>query len=139
MEVWNAECLLDNDIAIQNNLHDLQFDLPRSLKVKGNGAIGKPTYDFLLENNGKYMNILRDIAIQNMQDLEFDLSKSLKVEVNGAIRKCQSKMNDSSNMKSGTVWALGRFDDPAKLQKRLSDRFRENLLTEYDRRTRDNK
>ena len=69
-----------------------------------------------------------------MQDLQFDLSKSLKVEVNGAIRKRQLKMNDSSNMKSGTVWALGRFDDPAKLQKRLSDRFRENLLPEYDRR-----
>ena len=54
------------------------------------GAIRKPTYDFLLMNNSKYMpicGILGDIATQNMHDLEFDLSGSQKVKVNGANRK----------------------------------------------------
>ena len=71
-------------------MHDLDFDLSRSLTVKLDGAIRKPTYDFLLMNNSKYMpicNVLRDIATQNMHDLEFDLLRSVKVEVNGAIRK----------------------------------------------------
>ncbi len=34
---------------------ELEFDLSRSLKVKSNGAIGLPTYDFLLMSNSKYM------------------------------------------------------------------------------------
>ena len=71
-------------------MHDLVLDLSRSLKVEVNGAIRKPTYDFLLVNNSKCMSIcsiLRDTATQNMHDLEFDLSRSLKVEVNGTIRK----------------------------------------------------
>ena len=58
--------------------------------AKVDGAIRKPTYDFLLMNNSKYMpicSILGDIATQNMHDLEFDFSRSLKVEVDGAIRK----------------------------------------------------
>ena len=68
-------CSILRDIASQN-MHDLEFDLSRSLKVKGNGAIKKSTYDFLLVNNSKYMpiySILRDIVTQNMHDLEFDL------------------------------------------------------------------
>ena len=71
-------------------MHDLEFDLSRSLKVKGDDAIIKPTYDFLLVNNSEYMAIcstLQDIDTQNMQDLELDLSGSLTVEGNGAIRK----------------------------------------------------
>ena len=71
-------------------MHNLWFDPSRSLKVKVEGAIRKPTYDFLLMNYSKYMpicSILPDIATQNMHDLEFDLSRSLKDEVNDAIRK----------------------------------------------------
>ena len=57
-------------------MHDLEFDILRSLKVKVDGGIRKPTYDFLLVNDGKYMlicSILRDKATQNMRDLQFDL------------------------------------------------------------------
>ena len=71
-------------------MHDLEFVLSWSLKVKVIGAIRKPTYDFLLMNNSKYMpiySILWDIVIQNLHDFEFDLSRPLKVEVDGAIRK----------------------------------------------------
>ena len=71
-------------------MQDLEFEIWRSLKVKVDGAVKKPTYDYLLENNSKYMpicSILRVIATQNMHDLEFDLSRSLKVKVNGAIKK----------------------------------------------------
>ncbi len=35
---------------------DLEFDLPRSLKVKSNGAVGLPIYDFLLVSNSNYMS-----------------------------------------------------------------------------------
>ena len=76
-------------IVIQN-MHELEFDLSRSLKDEVNGAIRKPMYDILLENNSKCMpilSILWDIAIQTMSDFEFDLSRSPKVEGNGAIRK----------------------------------------------------
>ena len=53
-----------------------------SLTFQVNVVIRKPTYDFILVNNSKYMticSILCDMAIENMRDLEFDLSKSLKV------------------------------------------------------------
>ena len=76
-------------MAIQN-MPDLEFDLSRSLMVKVDGAIRKPTYDFLLLNNSKDMSIcsiLRDIVTQKMHDLEFDLSRSLRSKVDGAIRK----------------------------------------------------
>ena len=33
------------------NLGDLEFDFSRSLKVKSNGAVGLPMYDFLLVSN----------------------------------------------------------------------------------------
>ena len=59
-------------------MQELEFDVSRSLKVKVDGAIGKPTYDFLLVNNSNYMpiiSILRDITTQNMHDFEFDLSR----------------------------------------------------------------
>ena len=71
-------------------MHDLEFDLSRSLKVKVYGVIRMLTYDFLLVNNSKYMHIssiLQHIAIQNMHNLAFDLSRSMKVKVDGAIRK----------------------------------------------------
>ena len=61
-------------------MHDLEVDLSRSLKVKVIGATKKPTYDFLLVNNSKYMpicNILGDTATQIIHDLEFDLPRSL--------------------------------------------------------------
>ena len=73
-------CSILRDIAIQN-MHDLEFDLSRSLKVKV-GVIRKPTNEFLLVNNSKYVpicSILKDIAAQNMHDLQFDLSRSLIV------------------------------------------------------------
>ena len=35
-------------------MHDFEFDLSRSLKIKYYGAIRKPTYDFLFVNNSKY-------------------------------------------------------------------------------------
>ena len=38
-------------------MHDLEFDLPRSLKVEDKGAIRKPRYDFLLVNNYYYILI----------------------------------------------------------------------------------
>ena len=64
--------------------------LTSTFTVKVDGAIRKPTYDFLLINYGKYIpicSIVCDIAIQNMHDLEFDLSRSLKDNVDGVIRK----------------------------------------------------
>ena len=82
-------CSILGDIATQN-MHDVEFDISRSLKVKEDGAIRKPTYDFLSVNNSKYVpicSILRDIATENRHELEFDLSKSLKVEVNVASTK----------------------------------------------------
>ena len=57
-------------------MHDLEFDLSRSLRVEVIGAIRKSRYDLPLVNNSKYMPvccILQDIATQNMLDLEFDL------------------------------------------------------------------
>ena len=73
-------------------MHDLEFDFSSSLKVKVDGAIRKPTYDFLLVKNSKYMctcicSILGDIATQNMHDLEFDLPRSPKVKIYGVIIK----------------------------------------------------
>ena len=35
---------------------DLEFDLSRSLKVKYNGAVRPPIYDFLLVSNGNCMS-----------------------------------------------------------------------------------
>ncbi len=35
---------------------DLEFDLSRSLKVKSNGAVRFPIYDFLLVSNSNYMS-----------------------------------------------------------------------------------
>ncbi len=39
------------DITLQN-MYDLEFDL----KVKSNGAVGLPIYDFLLVSNSNYMS-----------------------------------------------------------------------------------
>ena len=69
-------CSILQDIATQN-MHDLEFDVSRTLKFKVIGATRKLTYGFLLINNSKYMPIdstLGDIATQNMYDLEVDLS-----------------------------------------------------------------
>ena len=35
---------------------DLEFDLSKSLKVKSNGAVRLPIYDFLLVSNSNYMS-----------------------------------------------------------------------------------
>ncbi len=35
---------------------DFEFDLSRSLKVKSNGVVGLPIYDFLLASNSNYMS-----------------------------------------------------------------------------------
>ena len=70
-------------------MQEIEFDFSKSLKVKVDGVIRNPTYDFLFVNNSKYVHIcsiLQDIATQNMHDVEFDLSRSLKVEVNEANR-----------------------------------------------------
>ncbi len=44
------------DISLRN-VSDLDFDLSRSLKVKYNGAVGLPIYDFLLGYNSNCMSI----------------------------------------------------------------------------------
>ena len=48
---YMCTCSILRNIAIQD-MFNLEFDLP--LKLKVNGAIGKPTYD-LSVNNSKYM------------------------------------------------------------------------------------
>ena len=68
-------CSILGDIATQY-MHDLEFELSRSLKVKIEGPIRKSTYDFLIVNNCNYMpicSIFRDIVTNNMHDLEFDI------------------------------------------------------------------
>ncbi len=50
------------DIRLQN-MCDLEFDLSRSLKVKSNGAVGLPTYDFLLVSNSNYMSISQRLGV----------------------------------------------------------------------------
>ena len=57
-------------------MHDLKFDLSRSLKDKVNGNIRKPTYDIVLMNSIKYIRlsaIFYEIVIQYMHDLGFDI------------------------------------------------------------------
>ena len=81
-------CCILQDIA-NENMQDLEFDVSRSLKVKVDGTVWKPTYYFLLVKS-KYLpicSILWDKATQNMHDLEFDLLRSLKVKVDGTISK----------------------------------------------------
>ena len=53
-------------------MHDLDFDLSRSLKVKANGAISKSMYDFLFNFNGNHGPICKRFqvtALRNMRDL----------------------------------------------------------------------
>ncbi len=55
--------------ATTQNLSDLDLDLSRSLKVKCEGAIGRPIYGFLLmfnNNIGPNSAPFRDIRIQNL-------------------------------------------------------------------------
>ena len=66
---------------------DFEFDFSRSSKVKGDGDIGLPFYDFLLMfNRNIWPNsaLLWDTSLRNLSDLEFDLSRSPKVKSNGA-------------------------------------------------------
>ena len=58
------------------------FYLSKSLKVKGNAEIRKPTY-----GKYEYPFYFLVLAIPNIHDIEFDLSRSLKVKVNGATIK----------------------------------------------------
>ena len=41
----------------------LEFDLSRSLKVKSNGEVGLPKYDFLLVSNSNYMSKARHLGV----------------------------------------------------------------------------
>ena len=45
------------------NLSGLEFDLSVSLKVRSNGAIGFPIYDFLLVYNSNHMSIPHHLAV----------------------------------------------------------------------------
>ncbi len=70
-----------------HNLGDLEFDLSRSLKIKCDGAIGLPTYGFLLMvNSNIWPNSapLRGVRLRNLSDLDFDLFKVTQ----GQILKC---------------------------------------------------
>ncbi len=48
--------LRDISLVSLQNPSDLDFDLSRSLKVKSNGSVGLPIYDFLLVSNSNYMS-----------------------------------------------------------------------------------
>ena len=67
-------------------MHDLEFDLSKSLKVKGKGANGKLTCDIKCISNIRLSAVFYEIVIDNMHDLQFDLSRSLKVEANDGIK-----------------------------------------------------
>ena len=75
------------DIMLQN-LCDLESDISKSLKLKGDNVIGLSLYAFLLMFN---RNIrpnsppLQDIRLRNLSDLEFDLARSLKVKCDDII------------------------------------------------------
>ncbi len=59
------------DISLRN-LCDLDFDLPRSLKVKCDGAIGLPMYDILLMFNSNMRPNsapLQDVRLRNVVEL----------------------------------------------------------------------
>ncbi len=65
------------------NLSDIGFDLSKSLKMKSIGAVGLPTYGFLLMLNSSMCYnsaLLRDIRLQILSDLEFDLLRLFKVK-----------------------------------------------------------
>ena len=44
-------------------MNDLEFDLSESLKVKSNGAVGLPIYDFLLVSNSNHMSISHRLGV----------------------------------------------------------------------------
>ncbi len=50
------------DISLQN-VSNLVFDLSRSLKVKSNGAVGLPIYDFPLVSNSNYMSNSHHVGV----------------------------------------------------------------------------
>ena len=50
------------DIRLQN-MGDLDFNLSRSPKVKSNGAVGFPIYDFLLVSNSNQMSISHRLGV----------------------------------------------------------------------------
>ncbi len=55
------------DISLQN-LGDLDFDLSRSLKVRSNGAVGLPIYDFLLMSNSNYVSNWHRLGVRATQN-----------------------------------------------------------------------
>ncbi len=60
---------------------DLNFDLYRSIKVKSDGVIGLPIYDFLLKvysNIGPNLAPLRDISLSNLSDLDLTFQGHLR-------------------------------------------------------------
>ncbi len=72
-------------VSILDHIRHLNFDFSRSLKVKCDGGIGLPIYDFpLMFNYNIWPNsvALRDISLWNLSDLDIDLSRSFKVKCN---------------------------------------------------------
>ncbi len=66
------------------NLSDLDYNLPKSLKVKCDTVFELPIYGFLLMVNSKtWPNSapLQDIDLRNLSDLASDLSRSLTSNV----------------------------------------------------------
>ncbi len=71
-------------VSILEHFQHLYFDLSTSLKVKCDGGIRLPIYDFLLLFNRNIWHNstpLRDISLQNLSDLDTDLSSALKVNM----------------------------------------------------------
>ena len=52
-------------------MSDVEFDLSSSLKVKSNGAVGLPMYDFLLLSNSNGMCISHRLGVIATQKLIF--------------------------------------------------------------------
>ena len=71
-------CSISQDIATQY-MHDLEFDLSKSLKVEVHGAIKRPTYDFLLVNNYNYMLICIGYKRLNFPPIRPHYMKNFKV------------------------------------------------------------
>ena len=65
-----------------------------------------------------------------MHDIEFDLIGQFLFMAKNV---CQSKRNDSYKMEIDILQVLDMSDVPAKLKKRLLDRFWDHLPTNYDR------
>ena len=75
-------------LSILDHFQHLNFDLSESLKVKCDGGICLPIYDFLLVFNSNIWHNsapLQDISLWNLSDLDIDLSRSLRVKCDSVI------------------------------------------------------